>query len=154
MLAPALKPQRETFGSTPLSFAQSINGARRQAMELDPNVFVCGIGADTPTGIFGTTTGLVDQFGAKRVFDTPIAEAGITALAAGAGPASPMKTHLHVVNFETVSAAYSPQVSCRAIVLDVADCAARRTTEVRVTGGGDLVIGGLRARQGNFGNDS
>jgi acetoin:2,6-dichlorophenolindophenol oxidoreductase subunit beta len=87
MLAPDLKPQQETLGSTPLSFAQAINGALRQAMELDPNVFVCGIGADTPTGIFGTTTGLVDSFGAKRVFDTPIAEAGITALAAGAGNA-------------------------------------------------------------------
>jgi pyruvate/2-oxoglutarate/acetoin dehydrogenase E1 component len=87
MLAPDLRPQQETRGSTPLSFAQAINAALRQAMELDPNVFVCGIGADTPSGIFGTTTGLVDRFGAKRVFDTPIAEAGITALAAGAGNA-------------------------------------------------------------------
>src|ERR1700738_542962 len=87
MLAPDLKPQQKTRGSTPLSFAQAINGALGQAMELDPNVFVCGIGADTPSGIFGTTPGLVDGFGAKRVFDTPIAEAGITALAAGAGNA-------------------------------------------------------------------
>jgi pyruvate dehydrogenase E1 component beta subunit len=87
MLAPGLKPQPETRGSTQLSFAQAINGALRQAMELDANVFVCGIGADTPTGIFGTTTGLVDRFGARRVFDTPIAEGGITALAAGAGNA-------------------------------------------------------------------
>src|ERR1700736_6503360 len=87
MLAPDLKPQQETRGSTLLSFAQAINAALGQAMELDPNVFVCGIGADTPTGIFGTTTGLLDPFGAKRRFDTPIAEAGITALAAGAGNA-------------------------------------------------------------------
>src|ERR1700738_4598414 len=84
MLAPDLKPQQKTRGSTPLSFAQAINGALGQAMELDPSVFVCGIGADTPSGIFGTTTGLVDRFGAKRVFGTPIAEAGITALPAGA----------------------------------------------------------------------
>ena len=33
-------------------------------------MFVYGIGADGSTGIFGTTTGLVEKFGAKRVFDT------------------------------------------------------------------------------------
>src|SRR4051812_29695389 len=69
---------------TRLSFAQAINAALRQALELDPGVFVYGIGADGSAGIFGTTTGLVDKFGARRVFDTPIAEAGLAALAAGA----------------------------------------------------------------------
>ncbi len=70
-----------------LSFAQAINAALRQAMELDPNVFVFGIGADGASGIFGTTSGLVDTFGTRRVFDTPIAEAGLSALAAGAANA-------------------------------------------------------------------
>lgn len=69
---------------TRLSFAQAINAATRQAMEMDPNVFVYGIGVDGLSGVFGTTTGLVDKFGAKRVFDTPIAEAGLSAIAAGA----------------------------------------------------------------------
>ena len=70
--------------TTRLSFAQAINAAQRQAMELNPDVFIYGIGADGPAGIFGTTSGLVERFGAKRVFDTPIAEAGLAALAAGA----------------------------------------------------------------------
>jgi len=70
--------------TTRLSFAQAVNAALRQALELDPGVFVYGIGADGAAGIFGTTTGLVERFGAKRVFDTPIAEAGLAALAAGA----------------------------------------------------------------------
>src|SRR5689334_1567832 len=69
---------------TRLSFAQAINAATRQAMDMDPNVFVYGIGVDGLSGVFGTTTGLVDKFGAKRVFDTPIAEAGLSAIAAGA----------------------------------------------------------------------
>ena len=75
------------LGYTEMSFAQAINSALSQAMELDPKVFVYGIGADGPTGIFQTTTGLVEKFGAKRVFDTPIAEAGLSALAAGAANA-------------------------------------------------------------------
>ena len=84
MLSPDVKSSEQIGRSTQLSFAQSINAALRQALELDPGVFVCGIGADTPAGIFGTTQGLVDRFGSKRVFDTPIAEAGLSALAAGA----------------------------------------------------------------------
>jgi len=74
-------------GYTTLSFAQAVNAALRQAMELDPNVFVYGIGADGRSGIFGTTAGLAERFGPTRVLDTPIAEAGLTALAAGAANA-------------------------------------------------------------------
>jgi len=70
-----------------LSFAQAINAALRQAMEMDDGVFVYGIGVDGRAGVFGTTTGLVERFSAKRVMDTPISEAGLTAIAAGAANA-------------------------------------------------------------------
>src|SRR5256884_1560052 len=95
MLSPEVKTSEEIGRSSQLSFAQSINAALRQALELDPGVFVCGIGADTPAGIFGTTKGLVDRFGSKRVFDTPIAEAGLTALAAGAANAGLRPVIIH-----------------------------------------------------------
>jgi acetoin:2,6-dichlorophenolindophenol oxidoreductase subunit beta len=95
MLSPEAKTSAEIGRSTQLSFAQSINAALRQALDLDPGVFVCGIGADTPAGIFGTTKGLVDRFGSKRVFDTPIAEAGLTALAAGAANAGLRPVLIH-----------------------------------------------------------
>lgn len=70
--------------STNLTFGEAINAATRQAMELDPNVFVYGLGVDSKAGIFGSTTGLLDQFGARRVFDTPVSEQALTAMAAGA----------------------------------------------------------------------
>src|SRR5258708_40088792 len=70
-----------------MSFAQAISAGLAQAMELDDSVFVYGIGADGRSGIFGSTLGLVERFGSKRVFDTPIAEGGLTALAAGAANA-------------------------------------------------------------------
>jgi pyruvate/2-oxoglutarate/acetoin dehydrogenase E1 component len=73
--------------STKLTYAQALNAGLRQAMELEDGVFVYGIGVDGATGVFGTTTGLVERFGPKRVFNTPIAEAGLTALAAGAASA-------------------------------------------------------------------
>ena len=95
MLSPEVKSSQEIGSSTQLSFAQSINAALRQALDLDPGVFVCGIGADTPAGIFGTTQGLVERFGSKRVFDTPIAEAGLSALAAGAANAGLRPVLIH-----------------------------------------------------------
>jgi acetoin:2,6-dichlorophenolindophenol oxidoreductase subunit beta len=74
-------------GTRELSFGEAINEASAQAMELDDSVFLYGIGADGKSGIFGSTTGLVDRFGPKRVFDTPIAEQGLTAMALGAAVA-------------------------------------------------------------------
>jgi acetoin:2,6-dichlorophenolindophenol oxidoreductase subunit beta len=74
-------------GARELSFGEAINEALSQALDLDESVFVYGIGADGKSGIFGSTTGLVDRFGSKRVFDTPIAEQGLTAMALGAAVA-------------------------------------------------------------------
>ncbi len=74
-------------GTTELSFVEAIHVATRQAMELDDSVFLYGIGVDGKSGVFGSTTGLVDHFGAKRVFDTPIAEQALTAMGLGAAVA-------------------------------------------------------------------
>lgn len=66
-----------------LSYAGAINEAQRQAMELSDDVVVLGQLADTPAGIFGTTSGLVDRFGPDRVQDFPVAENLMTATAMG-----------------------------------------------------------------------
>lgn len=67
-----------------ITYAESINEATAQAMELDKNVIVLGQLADTPAGIFGTTTGLVQKFGSERVQDFQVAENAMTAAAMGA----------------------------------------------------------------------
>ncbi len=67
-----------------LSFSEALNLAQRQAMELDPDVFVFGLGVDRSGAIFGSTANLVDTFGPRRVFDTPVSEHALTAMAAGA----------------------------------------------------------------------
>jgi len=80
-----LKKQAAPMPATSkLNFGQAINAATRQAMELDPKVFVYGLGVDSKVGIFGSTLGLADKFGKKRVFDTPVSEQALTAMAAGA----------------------------------------------------------------------
>jgi pyruvate/2-oxoglutarate/acetoin dehydrogenase E1 component len=67
-----------------LSYAQAINEALRQSMELCDDVVVLGQLVDYKSGIFGTTTGLVERFGRDRVQDFPVSENCMTATAMGA----------------------------------------------------------------------
>ncbi|MQG70452.1 MAG: alpha-ketoacid dehydrogenase subunit beta [SAR202 cluster bacterium] len=77
-----------------LTYIQAINEALRQQMELDENVIVMGEdiagGGDRPDkqdawgGPMRLTKGLIGQFGARRVRDTPISEAGFIGAAVGA----------------------------------------------------------------------
>jgi len=78
--APASSGRQITYG-------QAINEALSQAMELSPQVFMMGQLIDYRSGVFGTTTGLVDKFGPDRIRDFPVAEALMTSTAIGAAAA-------------------------------------------------------------------
>ena len=67
-----------------LTYAQAINEALAQAMELSPDVFIAGQLVDSKPGVFGTTTGLVDRFGSSRVQDFPVSESLMTTVGMGA----------------------------------------------------------------------
>lgn len=66
------------------SFSQAINEALVEAMQHDPNVICYGLGVPDPKGIFGTTLGLQERFGHKRVFDIPTSENAMTGVGIGA----------------------------------------------------------------------
>ena len=67
-----------------MTFAQALNDAHKIEMQRDPNVYIAGEDVGVYGGIFGVTAGLIDQFGAKRVRDTPITESAIIGTAVGA----------------------------------------------------------------------
>lgn len=67
-----------------IRYIWAINEAIKEEMERDENVVLIGEDVGTPGGSFGASRGLYDLFGPERVFDTPISEAAITGLAAGA----------------------------------------------------------------------
>jgi len=67
-----------------LSYAEAINEALHQGMELSPDVVVLGQLVDYQSGVFGTTTGLAEKFGLDRVQDFPVAESLMTSAAIGA----------------------------------------------------------------------
>lgn len=67
-----------------LTYAEALREAIRQAMESDPTVFLMGEDVGVYGGAFGVSAGLIDQFGAERVRDTPISEAVIAGACLGA----------------------------------------------------------------------
>jgi acetoin:2,6-dichlorophenolindophenol oxidoreductase subunit beta len=67
-----------------MTFAQALNDAHKVEMERDPKIYVAGEDVGVYGGIFGVTAGLLDQFGDKRVKDTPITESAIVGTAVGA----------------------------------------------------------------------
>lgn len=79
-----------------LSYPEAIKEAIEQEMAQNPSVIVLGQGVDDPKGILGTTKGLAERFGSKRVFDTPLAEDGMTGVAIGAALAGLRPIHIHI----------------------------------------------------------
>jgi acetoin:2,6-dichlorophenolindophenol oxidoreductase subunit beta len=72
------KPIRE------ITFGQAINEALAEEMRRDPRVFVIGEDVAEAGTPFKVLSGLVTEFGAQRVIDSPISEAGITGIGVGA----------------------------------------------------------------------
>ena len=66
-----------------LNYANAIKEATDFCLEVDQSVLVIGLGVPDPKGIFGTTTGLQDKYGADRVMDMPLAENGMTGIVIG-----------------------------------------------------------------------
>ena len=70
-----------------MTYAEAIRAALRQEMQRDGRVFLFGEDIGRYGGAFGVTFGLLDEFGDKRVVETPISEAAIVGATAGAAMA-------------------------------------------------------------------
>src|SRR5256884_411405 len=79
-----------------LTYAEAILEATEQEMTRDPEVIIFGIGVDDFKGTWGTTKDLHLKFGRDRVFDTPLAEDGMTGVAIGAALAGLRPIHVHI----------------------------------------------------------
>ncbi len=84
-----------SFADRELSYGEALHEAVRQEMARDLDVFVFGLGVDDAKGMYGTTTGLHEEFGADRNFDTPLAEDAMTGVAIGAALAGMRPIHVH-----------------------------------------------------------
>ncbi len=67
-----------------LTYREAVTEGMQQEMRRDPNVVFLGEDVAAAGGVFKTTVGLLEEFGASRVKDTPISEQAILGAAMGA----------------------------------------------------------------------
>ena len=101
-----------------MSYREALTETLHQEMANDENVIVMGEdvvggtgspgGPEAIGGVFGVTGGLFGKFGAERVIDMPISEAGIAGTAAGATQPNPVGGS-HSYRFTNTGAAANPR---------------------------------------------
>jgi pyruvate dehydrogenase E1 component beta subunit len=80
-----------------ITMRQAIRDTIAEEMRKDKKVFILGEEVAEYQGAYKVTQGLLDEFGKKRVIDTPISEHGFTGLAVGAA----FKGLIPIVEFMT-----------------------------------------------------
>jgi pyruvate dehydrogenase E1 component beta subunit len=68
----------------PMTMREALRDAMAEEMRRDPDVFVMGEEVAEYQGAYKVTQGLLDEFGAQRVIDTPITEHGFAGVGIGA----------------------------------------------------------------------
>lgn len=80
-----------------LQFREAICEAMSEEMRKDESIFLMGEEVAEYNGAYKASKGMLDEFGAKRVIDTPISELGFAGVAIG----STMKGNRPIVEFMT-----------------------------------------------------
>jgi len=75
---------REATSTRELTFGEAIKEALAEELRRDPRVFMIGEDIAEAGTTFKVLNGLVEEFGADRIIDSPISEPGITGLGIGA----------------------------------------------------------------------
>jgi pyruvate dehydrogenase E1 component beta subunit len=69
----------------PMTVREALRAAMSEEMRADPDVFLMGEEVGQYQGAYKISQGMLDEFGDKRIIDTPITEHGFTGIAVGAG---------------------------------------------------------------------
>lgn len=85
MTAADMNAVREDQTTAPMNMVQALNSAMDVMLRRDANVLVFGEDVGFFGGVFRCTEGLQQRYGDRRVFDAPIAEGGLIAVAIGMG---------------------------------------------------------------------
>ena len=84
-LAPASAEEERFYQKTiTQTVREALRDAMAEEMRRDENVFLMGEEVAEYQGAYKISQGLLDEFGARRVVDTPITESGFTGLGIGA----------------------------------------------------------------------
>jgi 2-oxoisovalerate dehydrogenase E1 component beta subunit len=98
---------RHTEQGKPVTFLEAIREALWEELERDEAVFLLGEDIGVYGGAFKMTAGFLEAFGAERVIDTPISEAGFTGVAAGAAQMG-LRPVVEMQFMDFIACAYEP----------------------------------------------
>ncbi len=79
-----------------LTYAEALCLAQEHEMEQDENVFLYGLDVGDHKCTFGSTKGLCQKFGSKRVFSTPLSEDALTGVGIGAAISGLRPVQIHI----------------------------------------------------------
>ena len=82
--AAPLAAEKDWGATAPITVREALRDAMAIEMRASPDVFLLGEEVAQYQGAYKISQGLLDEFGAKRVIDTPITEHGFTGMAVGA----------------------------------------------------------------------
>ncbi|MFW7266714.1 pyruvate dehydrogenase complex E1 component subunit beta [Gluconacetobacter sp. Hr-1-5] len=82
--APAVAPEKEWGETVEITVREALRDAMAAELRRDEDVFLIGEEVAQYQGAYKVSQGLLDEFGEKRVIDTPITEHGFTGMAVGA----------------------------------------------------------------------
>ena len=78
------KDENPILNKNTITVREALRDAMAEEMRLDQNIFVMGEEVAEYQGAYKVTQGLLEEFGEKRVIDTPITEQGFAGLGVGA----------------------------------------------------------------------
>ena len=76
--------ENSALNKNTITVREALRDAMAEEMRLDQNIFVMGEEVAEYQGAYKVTQGLLEEFGEKRVIDTPITEQGFAGLGVGA----------------------------------------------------------------------
>jgi len=101
-----------------LTYVAAIVEAQTQLMRDDPGVFIAGEDVALYGGVFGTSRGMLNEFGPARIVATPISDSGIIGLATGAA-ATGLRPIVEIMFFDFLTLASDQLVNHAAKVSSV-----------------------------------
>lgn len=130
---------------TVISYRQALHDALREELLRDDDVFLIGEEIGLFEGSYKITAGLLDEFGPKRVRDTPIAEEGFTGAAIGAAMVG-LRPVVEIMTINFSLLALDQIVNHAAKIYGMFGGQARVPLVIRTPGGGGQQLGATHSQ--------
>ncbi|GAA1800374.1 alpha-ketoacid dehydrogenase subunit beta [Leucobacter iarius] len=128
-----------------MSYRQALHEALREEMLRDESVFLIGEEIGRFEGSYKITAGMLDEFGPKRVRDTPIAEEGFTGAAVGAAMLG-LRPVVEIMTINFSLLALDQIVNHAAKIYGMFGGQARVPMVIRTPGGGGQQLGATHSQ--------